>query len=184
MYQRLCSSANRTPLLHELPKVHRPRIPLRPFVSFIQSPTYQLSQHLSHLLSPLVGTSASVVCNSKDSAVFSATEKLEEGESFVSFHVISLYTNIPQTWQLMLPSATCPWMTPSVRRLSSVCRALPLFCASTWMVPSIPQWTALQQTFGTAMGSPVSVTVANLVMEEIEQQLSPLSIHILLLPIH
>ena len=30
--------------------------------------------------------------------------------------------------------------------------------------------THYQQTFGTAMGSPVSVTVANLVMEEIESQ--------------
>ena len=56
VYQILHSSAHRTPVVYGLPKVHRARIPLRPFVSFIQSPTYQLSQHLSHLLFPLVGT--------------------------------------------------------------------------------------------------------------------------------
>ena len=50
-------SNGKTPLLYGLPKVHKPEVPLRPIASFIHSPTYQLSKHLSQLLSALVGKS-------------------------------------------------------------------------------------------------------------------------------
>ena len=61
LYFRLRSSAGRTPLLYGLPKIHKPLVPLRPIVSFIGSPSYHLSKHLSFLLSPLVGNSTSFV---------------------------------------------------------------------------------------------------------------------------
>ena len=44
---RLRSSAGRLPLLYGLPKIHKPEVPLRAIVSFIHSPTYQLSKHLA-----------------------------------------------------------------------------------------------------------------------------------------
>ena len=43
LYARLWSSAGQIPRLYGLPKVHKSGIPLRPIVSFINSPTYQLS---------------------------------------------------------------------------------------------------------------------------------------------
>ena len=46
LYDRLQSSAGGLPLLYGLPKVHKPEVPLRPIVSFVQSLTYQLSKHL------------------------------------------------------------------------------------------------------------------------------------------
>ena len=55
LYERLRSSNGKTPLLYGLPKVHKPAVPLRPIASFVHSPTYQLSKHLSQILSPLVG---------------------------------------------------------------------------------------------------------------------------------
>ena len=61
LYEMLRSSAGRNPLMYGLPKVHKPNIPMRPIVSFVQSPTYQLSKHLSDLLSSLVGQSPSNV---------------------------------------------------------------------------------------------------------------------------
>ncbi len=44
LYYRLRSSAKTTPLLYGLPK--KPNTPLRPIVSFNNSPTYILSKHL------------------------------------------------------------------------------------------------------------------------------------------
>jgi len=42
------------------------------------------------------------------------------------------------------------------------------FCLDATFVAYQGKW--YQQTFGTAMGSPVSVTVANLVMEDVEER--------------
>ena len=55
LYQRLRSSSEVTPRIYGLPNVHKPDVPLRPIVSFYTSPTYQLSRHLSPILTPLVG---------------------------------------------------------------------------------------------------------------------------------
>ena len=94
LYEKLRSSVGRNPLLYGLPKVHKPQIPLLPIVSFLQSPTYELSKHLSHLLSPLIGHSSSAVRNSNEFARFIIEQSIEEDEVLVSFDVVSLFTNI------------------------------------------------------------------------------------------
>ncbi len=73
LYYRLRSSAKTTPLLYGLPKIHKPNTPLRPIVSFINSPTYILSKHLVTILSPLVGNSSTHVKNSFDFSKFIST---------------------------------------------------------------------------------------------------------------
>ena len=95
LYTRLRSSCGKTPLLYGLPKVHKPNVPLRPIASFIQSPTYQLSKHLSLILSPLVGKSPSAVKNSQEFAIFIKEQSLHSEEVLVSFDVVSLFTNVP-----------------------------------------------------------------------------------------
>ncbi len=95
LYERLRSSNGKTPLLYGLPKVHKPEVPLRPIASFVHSPTYELSKHLSQLLSPLVGRSPSAVRNSKEFASFNAEQSLLDNEVLVSFDVVSLFTNVP-----------------------------------------------------------------------------------------
>ena len=95
LYEMLRSSAGRNPLLYGLPKVHKPNVPMRPIVSFVHSPTYQLSRHLSDPLSPLVGQSPSAIRNSKEFADFITTQILTDDELLVSFDVVSLFTNVP-----------------------------------------------------------------------------------------
>ena len=51
-------------------KIHKPEVPLRPIASFINSPCYELSKHLVHLLSPLVRNTSSFVKNSTEFAAF------------------------------------------------------------------------------------------------------------------
>ena len=95
LYSRLRSSAGCTPLLYGLPKIHKPDIPLRPIASFIQSPSYQLSKHLAHILSPLVGNTDSHVTNSSEFASFIQEHTLAEEDVLVSFDVVSLFTCVP-----------------------------------------------------------------------------------------
>ena len=65
LYRKLCSSNGTMPLLYRLPKIHKAGAPLKPIVSFLNSPTYQLSKHLLTLLALLVGQSSLVVHNSR-----------------------------------------------------------------------------------------------------------------------
>ena len=55
LYKRLYSSDSLPPRFYGLPKIHKPQIPLRPIVSFVDSPTYNLSSYLANILEPLVG---------------------------------------------------------------------------------------------------------------------------------
>ena len=95
LYYKIRSSAGKTPRLYGLPKVHKPGIPLRPIVSFISSPTYQLSKHLANILSPLVGNASSHVINSFEFSAFITKQKLPKDTKLVSFDVVSLFTKVP-----------------------------------------------------------------------------------------
>ena len=95
LYIQLRSSAGRVPLLSGLPKVHKQAVPLRPIVSFVTFPTYQLSKFLIGVLGPLVGQISSYVKNSKSFAEFITMQALTKEEIMVSFDVVSLFTWIP-----------------------------------------------------------------------------------------
>ena len=49
-YYRLRSSVARSSKFYELPKLHKPQIPMRPIVCFYGSPIYKLSKHLTTIL--------------------------------------------------------------------------------------------------------------------------------------
>ena len=169
-YHKLRDSAGYIPLLYALPKVHRQDVPLRPIVSFISSPTYSLSKHLVSILSPLVGNSERHVCNSTNFAKFITTQTLEEDEVLVSFDVVSLFTKIPTNLAFQvarqrlqedssLPERTS--LTPS-----EIVSLLELCLNATFAFRN----TYYQQIHGTAMGSPVSIVAADLVMEDVESR--------------
>ena len=96
-YYQLHSSAGQVPRLYGLPKVHKQDVPLRPIVSFVSSPTYQLSKFLTSLLSPIVGLSDHHVRNSQHFVQCVNTQKLRDIEVLVSFNVVSLFPRVPTT---------------------------------------------------------------------------------------
>ena len=170
LYQRIYSTAGKIPLINGLPKVHKPGIPLSPIVSFTSSPTYKLSKHMSDLLSLLVGRSFSAVRNSKGFVEFISAQSLEEEEVLVSFDVTSLFTNIPinkaidVAVQRLNADETLDTTNLAVQ---SIINLLRLYLEET-LFQFRGQY--YQQTFGTALGSSVSMIVVNLVMEEVEER--------------
>ena len=65
LYNRLRPTGSQPPRIYGLPKIHKPDVPLRPIVSCIGSPTYQLSKHITSLISLLAGHTSSHVKNSR-----------------------------------------------------------------------------------------------------------------------
>ena len=167
--QLRCSSGS-IPLIYGLPKIHKPGTPLRPIVSFCTSPTYSLSKHLVKILSPLLGTTSSTMRNSGDFASFVHSVALSD-EVLVSFDVVSLFTKAPIDLALNVAQkhlesdeALCELtglLIASVMSLLSFCLNATYFSF---------RGVFHKQMFSTAMGSPISVVVANLAMESIKSR--------------
>jgi len=76
-------------------RIYTKNIPLRPIVSFTDSPAYGLAKELFSLLKSLIRKSKHHVRNSSDFASSIANELLQIDEIMVSFYVVSLFTKVP-----------------------------------------------------------------------------------------
>ena len=171
VYAQLRSSAGRTPLMYGLPKVHKQDVPLRPIVSFVSSPTYQLSKFLASILAPLVGRTSSYVRNSKSFVDFITTQTLAEDEILLSFDVVSLFTCVPTGLAVQIARRRLE-NDPSLQdrtdlNIDDIVDLLTMCLDATYLSF---RGKVYRQVHGTAMGSPVSVVVANLVMEDVEER--------------
>ena len=131
---------------------------------------YQLSTHLAKVLSPLIGNSLSQVQISRSFAEFIRSQVLQEDEILASFDVVSLFANMPVDLTVLVA-----WRRlqedDSLGERTSLCVEkvkLLVFCLSATYLAF--RRLVYQQSYGTAMSSPISVTIANLVMEEVEER--------------
>ena len=146
-------------------------MPLRPIVSSVNSPTYGVSSFLAKILSPVVGNTEYTVKNSCHFAEFVRGKTLKADQVLVSFDVVSLFTNIPVDLAIKVATKRLRQDATLLQRTS-----LPVediidllsFCLNTTYF--VFEGCYYQQAFGTAMGSPVSAVIANLVMEDVEQR--------------
>ena len=118
-----------------------------------------------------MGNSDSHVVNSKEFASFIQTQKLMGNEILVSFDVVSLFTCVPvdlamEVAQQMLSEDKALSSSTSFN-VQEVVKLPRFFLSATYLSF---QREYYQQTFGTAMGSPDSVTVANRVMEDVKDR--------------
>ena len=151
------------PLLYRLTKVHKPGVPLRPIVSFVSSPTYELSKFLAGLLAPIVGLTSSNIRNSRAFVEFIRSQTIPKEEILVSFDVVSLFTCIPTNLAVQVAhrklesDASLPKRTSlSVNNITD----LVSLCLDATFLSF--RGKMYQQVHGTAMGSLVSAVVANL----------------------
>ena len=161
-YYRLRCSVPQPPKLYGLPKLHKPGIPMRPIVSFCGSPTYQLSKYLTTILQPLTDKSRRKLQSTENFIDAIKTVQIPDDYKLVSFDVKSLFTSIPL--QLALESTKTaiqqstnelPLPTEDIMDLLNLC------LTSTYFQYNGKHY---KQLHGTAMGSPVSVVVAEIVM--------------------
>ena len=77
-----------------LPKIHKVNVPLCPIVSFVNSPSYNISKFSSIIIKPLMNNRFSVK-NSIDFINRIKDVVIEKDDILVSFDVVSLFTSVP-----------------------------------------------------------------------------------------
>ncbi|KAH7963990.1 hypothetical protein HPB51_027771 [Rhipicephalus microplus] len=169
-YSLLCNNG-RAPAINGLNKIHKTGVPIRPIVHFTRSPLNKLSAYLHRTLSPLVGKSETQSRNSDNFIDKVRDMVLDDNVVLASFDVRSLSTSVP----VGLAIDVCKTALKSDQSLSDrtaidvpdLLRLLKFCLENTYF---IFRSKCYKQVHGIAMGSSVSVTVANLTMEGVENQ--------------
>ena len=79
-----------------LPKIHKVCHPLRPIVSYVGSPTYNLASYFSNAISKNLTLPQSKVINSFELVQKLKNVTIPNNAVFASLDVVSLFTNIPK----------------------------------------------------------------------------------------
>ena len=168
-YQHLFARSSTIPLFYALIKIHKINNPIRPIVSFINSPSYNIAKFLSNLLTPSTNKSNHKLKNSLDAKLKLKNQIIPNSHLMVSFDVKSLFTCIPQEYAIECVKnflnnnqdiyERTRLNSQEILKLIEICLNSTSFAYDN---------NIYQQIKGTPMGSPVSVVIAEIVMQHIE----------------
>ena len=164
----------RIPVFYTLTKIHKTVPAARPIISGCEGPTERISSFVDSLLQPIMKIADSYLRDTTDFINFIERTKVSESTILVSMDVTSLYTNIPQE-----------------EGITVVCKAYDSFHKKNPPIPTnylremlrlILKENSFQflgknylQTHGTAMGTKMAVSFANIFMSAIEKEIISLS---------
>jgi hypothetical protein len=154
--------------LYGLPKIHKENAPLRQIVSFCSSPTYELSKYLANILKPLTEQSSRRLVNSADFVTKIRNVQLSEDHELVSFDVKSLFTSIPLELAIESVKESLANYSDELPIPKEEVIDLLILCLQSTFFQYDGNF--YQQLHGTAMGSPVSVVVAEIVMQRLQEK--------------
>ena len=160
--------------LYGLCKVHKDGHPMRPIVSMIGTPEYELAKFLDGYIKPNIP---------KDFMLSSTSEFIEKlqiyhpqgNETMVSFDVSSLFTNVPlmETIDIVIDRlyGENAVVQPPIKK--NTFRRMLVLCSRGMFIHN-GDW--YEQVDGVAMGSPLAPSLANMFLADIESRL-PLNKH-------
>ncbi|XP_058456432.1 uncharacterized protein LOC131433843 [Malaya genurostris] len=164
MAKHLHSSSAMCPSIYGQPKAHKPDLPLRPVVPNTTTPTYNLSKMIANILKQSIHSNYTIT-DSFEFVEYINNIILPSDYVLVSFDVISLFTNIPK--DLVIHDIIMQWDQISKHTNINLDLFLEIveFCINSSYFRFRDKY--YQQTFGTAMGSPLSPILAELVIENL-----------------
>lgn len=172
LYFRLRSTDALSPRLYGLIKIHKENFPVRPIVSFSGAATLSLSRYLSDILSPLLGQTLFTVRNSAEFVECLKETEWRPGDVMISCDVVSLFTKIPVQRALQIAKEKITNDPNFSNRTSlSIVNFMSLLELCLNSSDFSFRNTFYRQTFGCPMGSPISMAMANLVMEDLESRI-------------
>ena len=162
----------RTPPLYLLPKIHKPNMPGRPIISGCDSPTDKLSSFVDHFIKPLVPEIPSYIKDTNHflEIIFNIPVPIPPTTLLVSIDVTSLYTNIPHdegtraTLEALSHTPPQPLQPPTQvfqQMLEYILKHNYFSFNNEFYL----------QTQGTAMGTRMAPSYANLFMASLEKQI-------------
>ena len=168
----LCIQQPRTPQLYLLPKIHKNQTPVpgRPIVSANSSPTERISQFVDYFLQPLVSTTKSYVKDTTD--FINKIESLPQASPhtiLATIDVSSLYTNIPNTEGITACKSFLTKHRPgeNTPHNNSIAQLLEYVLTKNNFDFNAKHYL---QVGGTAMGTKVAPSLANLFMADFEEK--------------
>ena len=168
----LVSSKPKTPHIYFLPKIHKQKLPPpgRPIVSTNNCPTEKISAFVDHFLSPLVKEQKSYVQDTTDFINKVEGQILSEESIIGTLDVTSLYTNIPNKEGI---SCIKEILDKTRNRLERPLNSSLVDLLEMVLTKNNFQFNGTQylQIGGTAMGTRVAPTYANLFMSNLEEKL-------------
>ena len=148
------------------PKTHKPGAPIRPIISQIQTPAYDVAKRLNSLISPYVPKTFSL----KSSDEFVQVLRLKERKGILaSLDASSLFTNVPvdTTIEIILRNVYEHVSIPAPRLPKSVLKRMLEICTKDTAF-RCPLGQLHCQVDGVAMGSPLGVLFAESYMAHVE----------------
>ena len=159
--------------VHKLPENGNVNyLPIRPIVSNIENPTYQLAKYLAKLLSPL-SQSQYTVKSIKDFIGKMKNVNVPHGFNKISFDVKSLFSSVPleETINVAL-DRICHRKEIDTSISKNDMRSLLLLCTKN--VHFCFGGGIYQQNDGVAMGLPLGPVLAGIAMIELETRIIPM----------
>ena len=169
-YDYLIKGGNRTSVFYMLPKIHKnlKKLPGRPIVSSVDSPTEKISQLIDVILKPLIIQNKSYLEDTPDFINKINSVSLSDEDWFVSLDVVSLYTNIPHDKGMHsvfeLIKSKRHNELPTNRSIMKLLECVLKFNNFTF---NEKHYLQIQ---GTAMGTRVAPTYANIYMNSFEEK--------------
>ena len=161
----------RTPHLYLLPKIHKQDIPGRPIISGCGGPTARLSQFADHLLKPLLNHIPAYIQDTTHflRRIFTLNHDLPENIILITIDVKSLYTSIPNDQGIQ----ACLDMLKDHNTLTSELEQYITNILTHILTKNAFTFNDehFLQIHGTAMGSPMAPTYANIFMAVLEKEL-------------
>lgn len=161
------------PLYPDIPKLfckiktHKMDLPLRPIVSKCNAPTYLLEKKLANFLKPLIENSEHVIKSGYQLIEKIQGIKLPKTAKLYSLDIISLFPSIPLDVTYNLIIAKCQIMTGFIPYINFIKEALNLIFTNNYFKI---EGTIYKQSQGAPMGSPLSPLCAEILLQELEDQ--------------
>ncbi|CAF1203313.1 unnamed protein product [Adineta steineri] len=162
--------------LYYLPKAHKPLTPLRPIMSGRKHPTTKISKYLDDLLRPLFNQMASKSTITCGFELIKHLQKwtsinLRQGTSLCTIDVVDLYTMIPQMEGVLALEKMIDHL--QLKQVDGLTKETIIRLAKFVMQNNYFKYKNdyYHQIRGGAMGSPLTLTIANCYMFFFEQSI-------------